>query len=306
MWRFGGRFKLNIFVTKRLREERIRIGREVPDQTGSRSRIHQLTCDDVLDAHFAIADFFYREDYGMGGIGYRDLGIFISTVERQFASFGGERVCADEYEEIATLLFGIIKNHPFFDANKRTAFLCALVQLHRLGRTITVPEKEFEDLMVQIAEGSIENKAALKDLRKAKVPRAEIKYLARYLQKNSRRNARLYATIKFRDLRAIVERNGFSFANAYRGTIDVVKIEERRVPRFFFGDRIEKTNRVLVNIAYHGEGVDVPDNTLKMVRQACGLTEQDGFDGEVLLRDATPTFQLIKSYRTALQNLAYR
>ena len=297
---------MNILITKKLREERHRLGKDLPDQTASRSRIHQLTCDDVLDAHFAIADFFYRDDYGMAGVGYRDLGVFISTIERQFTSFSGTAVCENEFEEIATLLFGIIKNHPFYDANKRTAFLCCLVQLHRLGRTITVPEKEFEDLMVQIAEGSIENKAALKDLRKSKTARPEIKFLARYLQKNSRGNARLSLTIKFRDLRSIVEANGFAFASAHRGSIDLVKVEERRVPRFFFGDRIERTNRVLINIAYHGEGVDVPDNTLKMVRQACGLTEQDGFDGEVLLRDATPTFQLIKSYRTALQNLAYR
>jgi death-on-curing family protein len=297
---------LNILISKKLREERMRLGKDLPDQLEVRSRIHQLTCDDVLDAHFAIADFFYREDYGMAGVGYRDIGVFISTIERQFTSFGGSSVCVGEFEEIATLLYGIIKNHPFYDANKRTAFLCCLVQLHRLGRTITVPEKEFEDLMVQIAEGSIGNKAALKGLRKARVERPEIKFLARYLQKNSRKNARLSATIKFRDLRSIVEGNGFAFANANRGTIDLVKTEERRVPRFFFSDRIERTNRVLLNIAYHGEGIDVPNNTLRLVRQACGLTEQDGFDGEVLLRDATPTFQLIKSYRTALQNLAYR
>ena len=242
----------------------------------------------------------------MSGVGYRDIGIFISTVERQYSVFGGIPVCEDEFEEIATLLYGIIKNHPFYDANKRTAFLCCLMQLHRLGRRITVAEKDFENLMVEIADGSINQKAALKDLRKAKVQRPEVKFLARYLQKNSRKNARLSATIKFRDLRSIVEANGFAFANASRGTIDLIKIEERRIPRFFLKDRIEKTNQVLLNIAYHGEGIDVPDNTLKLVRQACGLTEQDGFDGEVLLRDATPTFQLIKSYRTALQNLAYR
>lgn len=297
---------MNILVTKKLKEERQRLGELIPDFPDRRMRTHQLSYDDVLDAHFSIADFFYREDYGMAGVGFRDVGNFVSTVERQYAEFGGAPIAENEFDEIATLVFGIIKNHPFYDANKRTAFLCALIQLHRMGRTITVVEKEFEDLMVDIADGSIEKKSAMKDLRKSGTVRPEIRFLSRYLQKNSRKNARLSRTIKFRELRQIVEANGFQFGNSFRGTIDIVKLEERRIPRFFFGDRIERNSRTILNIAYHGEGVDVPDNTVRLVRQACGLTDQDGFDGEVLLRDATPTFQLIKSYRTALQSLAYR
>ncbi|GGO31405.1 hypothetical protein GCM10010991_17390 [Gemmobacter aquaticus] len=297
---------MNILVTKRLKDERWRIGGAVPAMGDRKLRVHHLSYDDVLDAHFAIADFFYRDEYGMAGVGYRNLDLFISTVERQFVEFGGVQLSRNEFEDIATLLYGIIKNHPFYDANKRTAFLCALLQLHRLGRRITVSEKEFENLMVEIADDSILRKSALKDLQKDNVPRPEITYLARYLQKNSRKNARLERTVKFRELREIVEKNGFKFTTPYRGTIDIVKVEERRIPRFFWGDRIERTNKVIASIAYHGEGVDVPDNTVSLIRQGCGLTDQDGFDGEVLLRDATPTFQMIKSYRTALQNLAYR
>ncbi len=297
---------MNILISKRIREERVRLGCQFPLAKPIREKIHQLTLDDVLDCHFAIADFFYREDYGMAGIGFRDIGVFISTVERQFANFGGECMLANEFEEIATLLWGIIKNHPFYDANKRTAFLCCMLQLHRLGRVITIPEKDIENLMVEIADGSIYSKAALKELIKERQTMPEVKFLARYLQKNSRKQARLLGTIKFRDLRRIVESNGFAFDNPNRGTIDIIKVEERRIPRFFFGDRVEKTNRVLANVAYHGEGIDVPDSTIRLVRQVCGLTDQDGFDGEVLLRDAKPTFRLIKSYRTALQNLAFR
>jgi death-on-curing family protein len=297
---------LNTLISKQLLDERLRIGAAISELPSSKSRPHHLSADDVLDAHFAIADFFYREDYGMAGVGFRDIGNFVSTVERQFTNFGGISAWADEYEEISSLLFGIIKNHPFYDGNKRTAFLCCMLQLHRMGRQVTVAEKELEDLMVEIADGTIHNKSALKDLLKAKVSQPEVKYLATYLRRNSRKTAKLSGTIKFRDLRRIVESNGFGFNNPNRGTIDIIKTEEKRVPRFFFGDRVERSNRVVQNISYHGEGIDVPDSTIKLVRQVCGLTDQDGFDGEVLLRDATPTFKLIKSYRTALQNLAFR
>ncbi|KXF90816.1 hypothetical protein AT574_09410 [Phaeobacter inhibens] len=242
----------------------------------------------------------------MGGVGIKDSNTFISTVERQFAGFDGHEVYETDYEKIATLMYGIIKNHPFHDGNKRSAFLCALLLLHKKGRVISVKEKEFEDLMVEIADDSLLKRAALKQLIKKKETHPEIRFLGRYLEKNSRKTAKLRKTVKFRQLRSIITSNGFIFTNAHKGTIDLVKIEEKRTPRFWFRDKIEKKETVLATIAYHGEGVDVQDNTLKLVRQKCGLTDQDGFDGEVLLRDAQPTFQLINSYRTALQSLAYR
>jgi len=294
-----------VLLTKSLTEERDRQFSQLPKFQG-RPGVHTLTYEDVLDAHFCIADYFVRDGYGLGGIGIKNINTFVSTVERQFTGFEGHTVYNTPYEQIATLCFGIIRNHPFYDGNKRTAFLCALLQLHRMGRVIEVAEREFEDLMVSIADGAIGKKAAVKELIKKRKSHPEIQYLGRYLEKNSRKRARLNKTVKFRELRQIVEANGFAFQNANKGTIDLVHVKTTKRPRFFFRDRIEKKSVVLGTFAYHGEGVDVPDNTLREVRQRCGLTDQDGFDGEVLLRDAQPTFQLIKNYRAALQSLAYR
>ncbi|HBZ44951.1 MAG TPA: hypothetical protein DEO85_13050 [Maritimibacter sp.] len=293
-------------LSRAVSEERERQSNLLPEFHLDKRPTALLSYEDVLDAHFCIVDFFTREGYGLGGIGVKDIGTFVSTVERQYAGYGSADIYENDYQKIASLMFGIIKNHPFYDGNKRTAFLCALLQLNRMGRIIKVSEKEFEDLMVEIADDSIQRRSALKELRKKKAKNAEILYLGRYLEKNSRKRARLNKTIKFRQLRQIVEENGFSFANSNKGTIDLVKVSRKPVRRFWSRDKVETTKTVLATIAYHGEGVDVPDNTVKLVRQACGLTDQDGFDGEVLLRDAQPTFQLINSYQSALQNLAYR
>lgn len=293
-------------LSKQLASERTRQVQLLPEFHGNNGIFIGLSYEDVLDVHFSIVDFFKREGYGIGGIGVKDVNTFVSTVERQFTDIGGRSVYDSDYEIIATLMYGIIKNHPFFDGNKRSAFLCGLLQLHKMGRAITVNEKKFEDLMVEIADGSIQKKSALKQLKKRREGHAEIKFLGRYLEQNSRKVARLRKTIKFRQLREIVEKNGFEFKNNHKGTIDLVHIQQETVHRFWFSDKIKRKETVLATIAYHGEGVDVPDNTLKLVRQKCGLTDQDGFDGEVLLRDAQPTFQLIQSYRSALQNLAYR
>ncbi|MEM9898174.1 MAG: hypothetical protein AAF742_02225, partial [Pseudomonadota bacterium] len=121
-----------------------------------------------------------------------------------------------------------------------------------------------------------------------------------------RKGAKLRKTVTFRQLRIIVNKYGFDFRNPAKGTIDIVKTEKKRIHRFWRADKIETVETKIGNIAYHGDGVDVPDSTVKLVRQTCGLTYQDGFDSDVLFRDAQPTFQLITSYRDALQSLAFR
>ncbi|MEM9476542.1 MAG: type II toxin-antitoxin system death-on-curing family toxin [Pseudomonadota bacterium] len=295
-----------VLASKRLREEHSRVSALLPDFGREVEAPHLLTYCDVLDAHFCIADFFVQEDYGIGGIGPREIATFVSTVERQWTGFGGFTVYETEYERIASLMYGIIKNHPFYDANKRSAFLCALLQLHRMGRTISVSQKEFEDLMVSVADNTVMRRAALKEFSRKKLSHPEIRYLGRYLERNSRKTARLTKTIKFRQLRQMINRYGFDFENQFKGTIDVVKSERKTVHRFWRGDKVVTEKLKVGTIAYHGEGVDVPDSTLKRVRQLCGLTDEDGFDSDVLLRDAQPTFQLIKSYRDSLQRLAFR
>ena len=293
-------------LSHRLREERQRLVKLLSEDAEASQPVPLLSEAEVLDAHLAIADFFHRDEYGMGGVGIKEVNTFVSTVGRQetIRLYGGKSV--DDYELIATLLFGIVRNHPFYDANKRTAFLCALLQLHKMGRTITVSEKNFEDFMVEIADRSIEKRAELKNLRQKGEPNPEIKYISSYLRKNSRKSARLRRTLKWRELRSILEVNGFYLSNISKGTIDIVKMESKIVPRFFLGDRVVKKEIRVCTVAYHGEGQDVPDNTLRLIRQRCGLTDQDGFDGEVIMRDAQPTFHLIASYRAALQRLSYR
>jgi hypothetical protein len=49
-----------------------------------------LDAFDVLRAHFLIANHFYLEGEGIGGIGPRDFGLLESAVHRQIASFGGD------------------------------------------------------------------------------------------------------------------------------------------------------------------------------------------------------------------------
>ena len=111
----------------------------VDDEYDTRETVGLL---DVLRAHFLIADFFYGREAGMGGIGPRNVDLLHSAVYRQFVAYGGKNKWTTPYEKAATLVFGLVTDHPFHDANKRTGLLAYLFALHKMNRQPTNGQKE--------------------------------------------------------------------------------------------------------------------------------------------------------------------
>lgn len=64
-----------------------------------------------------------------GSHGLRDLGLLESAVARPQASFGGEDFYLTIFDKAAALMHSLLKNHPFVDGNKRTAYSSAGVFL---------------------------------------------------------------------------------------------------------------------------------------------------------------------------------
>ena len=123
-----------------------------------------LTLEEVL----AIHEDRIRK-YG-GSTGVRDLGLLESAMGSAAATFGGEFLHGSLFEMAAAILFGICKNHPFIDGNKRTALACALTFLRSNGVTFRFGRDALYDLVIGIAEG--------------RVTKAEV---AVFLQKHARR-----------------------------------------------------------------------------------------------------------------------
>jgi death-on-curing protein len=263
-----------------------------------------LSADDVLKAHFLIANHFYLKGSGLGGIGARDLGLLQSAIYRQATQFGGVAKWDSLFDIVATLFFGLIKNHPFYDANKRTAFLSALFQLYRHGYCPSVPEKEFEDFTVEIADGKLSNYARFNEMKKKGEADPEVHFIARYLRAKTRQIDTKDYSITFRDLQRIMNGFGYFLENPSGNRIDVVRYEERRSYVLFGSKRAHAVR--LGKIGFPGWSTQVPKATLKDIRLLTGLTAERGYDSASFFRGLDPMQSLIVSYNEPLQRLAHR
>lgn len=106
-----------------------------------------LELDEVLEIHRDQV-----ERYG-GSMGVRDAALLRSAVAMPLAGMAGEYIHADLFEMAAAYLFHIVKNHPFFDGNKRSGAVAALVFLDLDGIDVRISENELFDLVVSVADG---------------------------------------------------------------------------------------------------------------------------------------------------------
>src|SRR6476469_4951029 len=152
-----------------------------PDQPSSQFAV---ACSQVLKAHFLVVDFFADSDKGIGGVGPRSVHLLQSAVGRQHVGFGATRKWKDLFEVTATLFYGIIKDHPFHDANKRTALLTALYQLDEGKRTPSVAQTELDALAVRVAGNRLDLYRAYEGF--AGREDCDVRFIARQLRRMTR------------------------------------------------------------------------------------------------------------------------
>ena len=84
-----------------------------------------------------------------GSSGVRDLGLLQSALAQPRMTFAGEELYPTLPDKADALTFSLIRNHPFLDGNKRTAFVSAVVFLEINGLIFHAPEAE----VVAMVEG---------------------------------------------------------------------------------------------------------------------------------------------------------
>ncbi len=90
-----------------------------------------------------------------GFYGLRDENLLTNSLKTPFQSFQGKDLYPTTEEKAAKLLELIIKNHPFVDGNKRTAYVLFRLFLEENNLIIKASEEEKYKFIMSIASGKL-------------------------------------------------------------------------------------------------------------------------------------------------------
>mgnify|MGYP003357982456 CR=1 FL=1 len=111
--------------------------------------------------HFILQDIYdFHKEFEKKLVllsGIRDTSLLESAVNTPFQTFMGNDLYPSIYDKAAQLCYGIVKNHPFTDGNKRTALHSMYVYLIINGFDITATQQEVENLIINVAAGNMSN-----------------------------------------------------------------------------------------------------------------------------------------------------
>jgi death-on-curing protein len=116
-----------------------------------------LDIDIVIDIHAEQLALFGGAD------GVRDRGLIESALGRPQHKFAYEE--SDLAALAAAYAFGIAKNHPFVDGNKRTAFASMLVFLGLNGIDFDVPPQDATVMIMALAGGEVSEESLARWIR---------------------------------------------------------------------------------------------------------------------------------------------
>ena len=106
-----------------------------------------LSKEQILMLHKQLID-------ATGGLhGVRDEGLLDSALAAPFHSFAGTAPYPSIQQKAVRLGYGLIKNHPFVDGNKRIGVHVMLVVLELNDMTLSYKQKELSDIIMDVASG---------------------------------------------------------------------------------------------------------------------------------------------------------
>jgi len=102
--------------------------------------------DNIISLHKELIDITG------GSYGIRDINLLVSAVNAPFATFDNKDLYSSIEHKAAILGFGIIKNHPFIDGNKRIGLLSMLVFLELNDIYLKYTDSELVEIGFGIAD----------------------------------------------------------------------------------------------------------------------------------------------------------
>ena len=94
-----------------------------------------------------------------GKTGVRDDELLESAICAPFQTFGGDDLYPELLEKSARLAYGIIRNHPFYDGNKRLGLHLMLLFQELNGISIQYQAKDVVELIISVASGKTDEES---------------------------------------------------------------------------------------------------------------------------------------------------
>ena len=91
-----------------------------------------------------------------GSHGLRDEGLLDSACNAPFQRFDNQELFPTIQQKSARLAYGLIKNHPFVDGNKRIGTHVMLILLALNGIELNYTQEELYTIILEIASGTAE------------------------------------------------------------------------------------------------------------------------------------------------------
>ena len=105
--------------------------------------------EEVLQIHEVLIERF-------GGIkGVRDRGLLRSAIKRPYGTFEETELYPSPVEKASAIIESVVKNHPFFDGNKRLGYTLMRLLLLHSNMDIHAEEDDKYDFVIAIASGKL-------------------------------------------------------------------------------------------------------------------------------------------------------
>lgn len=256
-----------------------------------------INTDDVLKAHYILADYFTDESSGIPAekmlAGLRSPNLLYSAICRQTVSFNNHQKYTDPFDICATLFFGLTKDHPFHDGNKRTALLVLIKQLTEFGYYPNETITTFEKLVESVASSEIENNYA-KIYKKFKKRDDPIIYTIAFILRRitTKRNRTLHLDLNMKE-----------FCKLLHETVDVnweldnMKIKFKRNAKNVFAKK-----ELSYTVKFYGWTRPVEAGMVRDTFDNLGLTDEfPSF--QTLLSGGKSFYNIIKQFEIPLRRL---
>jgi death on curing protein len=124
------------------------------------------TYDEVVALHVGL-----MHDMGERYYGVMAANLLASALDRP--RMAAQYEDADIFRQAGHLVWGLLKNHPFHQGNKRTAVTVAIGFLHRNGLAVVAEQDEVVELGYRIEDGGWDVDRVEAWLRQHAVPRSD-------------------------------------------------------------------------------------------------------------------------------------